>query len=481
VIAPVRILSSEQTVGEALTACESCLEDWRAQRYFEGPAIDAVRAAIAAYRENPAVAAVAAIADCLWTEGMQPQLLRSYPGTWSHIRRSAGPTWNAIATTTRSLVMHGELRLSRDGDQRRVLAGQGSIGVVGDMLWIADHHVLLAQTGLEVTDLATWYGMEHDPDAADFATTPGTFVRWHRRWLERVGGGGEITAGWLSSPRWITALPAHAIHRSRLTDPVGMSLWNLGCRLTAEGPIWVEPAPRQWWQAADLLPRPDELPDAIRRSGAWGGTLNLETLVRRSMSDVSGIPLILAMADPGEPDPVRCWWRLTTLLLEDQIRNWDGIVVQENPLRRRYERALGRAPTADAGEGGAGVRQQAQAQALCWNTESGLVFNGWMLSLVWSGFLPSIFDLGMNALVPPSTLLRAGWYEVLRQRAQPCLYEQNSGHGSTGDGNPSHQLCWLMAPAATRLPQGFLPMSREHLEAWCAQASPLEVGGTSAL
>jgi len=478
VIAPVRILSSEQTVGEALTACESCLEEWRAQRYFEGPAIDAVRAAIAAYRENPAVAAVAAIADRLWTEGMQSQLLRSYPGTWSHIRRSAGPTWNAIATTTRSLVMHGELRLTRDGDQRRVLAGQGSIGVIGEMLWIADHHVLLAQTGLEVTDLATWYGMEQDPDAADFATTPGTFERWQRRWLERVGGGGELTAGWLSSPRWIAALPAHAIHRSRLTDPIGMSLWNLGRRLSVESPIWVEPTPRQWWQAPEVLPRPEELPDAIRRSGAWSGTLNLETLVRRSVSDVSSIPMMLAMADPGEPDPVRCWWRLTTLLLEDQIRNWDGIVIQESALRRRYERALGRAPTADAGGGGAGQRPQDQAR--CWNTESGLVFNGWMLSLVWSAFLPAIFDLGMNALVPPSLLLRAGWFEVLRQGAQPCLLEQDSGHGAPGVGHPSHHLCWFMAPAASRLPQGFLAVPCERLEAWCALESPLAAGGTSA-
>ena len=66
------------------------------------------------------------------------------------------------------------------------------------------------------------------------------------------------------------------------------------------------------------------------------------------------------------------------------------------------------------------------------------------------------------------------------QRAQPYLFEQNRGHGSAGDGHPSHYLCGMMVPAAIRLPLGFLPFSRKRLEAWCALESTSAAAGSGA-
>ncbi len=347
--------------------------------------------------------------EVVHASGLHMDMLATTPGLWSHCRLAAGPAWNGIATMTRGLIRHLGAVPDRFAAQevRQPAPGVGCVMIDGERLWLADHLLYACQDDLEIGLDCRFYGYARDPDLHGIAEHRQQWSFVQRRWLTVMAGlrpGQLPEAGWISSPRWLFPLPAHALPRHALTCPLGRRLESAALTAADGCATGVSSRPWPWWSDHRLVPAPQQ---AGRWAAQWAarerrggfGVQSPDALAARSVDDPCLVPMILAVQAPGA-DLVggRVWALIAGLIgvLQRQLAAQPALR-DDAPACSDLARPCG------------GHRLVVERNG-AWRAA-----NGWAISraLGLVGFMPAFHHLQGLVDWPPSTLLRSGLAEVL--------------------------------------------------------------------
>ena len=392
-----------------------------------------------------------AFCELVFSSGLHLDMLSNAPGLWSHCRLAAGANWRGIATMTRGLARHLASRSEPAGEQgagsagRAQAAGAGSVAIDGERLWLADHLLYACQDDLEVGLDCRFYGCARDPDLHGISAQRYRWSFAQKRWYVLMAGltPPEVPqAGWISSPRWLFPLPAHALPRAALAGPLGERLWRAGLAAAESCPASVSAHPQPWWQDHGLVPAPAWAGRWAARAGRTGfGVLSLEAIAARPSGDPCQLAMTLAACAPGAALPAGRAWALIAALARAQR----GLLAPSSGARRGAPVVIDLALPS----GGHRLRAEQDGDWCC--------INGWALSraLGAGGLMPPFRHLlGLNDW-PPSTLLRSGLAEVLRAYAAPVRH-----HGSSvttgGNSVDAGKLTWSWTdPGVPTVPSGW--------------------------
>ncbi len=412
------------------------------------------------------------LCEIVHANGLFLDMLATAPGLWSHCRLAAGPAWNGISTMTRGLIRHLATDLGRRADLggRWDAQGVGCVAIDGERLWLADHLLYPCQDDLETGLDCRFYGCARDPHLNGIAEQRHQWSYAQKRWFSALAGlgPGELPeAGWISSPRWLFPLPAHALPRRALSSALGQRLLSAALTAADGCATSVSSRPRPWWSDHRLELDPEQagrwaiqLAQREQRSGF--GVLAPEDLAERSSDDPCMLPMILAALAPGAGHAADRVWALV-----------DGL---DRALRRRLAPQEAGHPAApvriDLALPGGGHRLVAEQEG-AWRSA-----NGWAISraLGLAGLMPRFHHLQGLSDWPPSTLLRSGLAAVLATHAAAVLRPGSGGkeHGTIRDVG---KLSWSWtAPGIPFAPPGWTSIEGDQPgSSW----SPVQAGPSS--
>jgi hypothetical protein len=278
-------------------------------------------------------------------------------------------------------------------------------------------------------------------------------------------------AGWISSPRWLFPLPAHALPRSALVSPLGQRLVNAALTAADGCATSVSVRPCPWWSDLRLVPGPQwagqwarQWTDRDARSGF--GALAPEDLAARGCSDPCLVPMVLAALAPGADHAADRVWALIACLDRAQRRLLDPAPPACPGAPARIDLALP-----------CGGHRLVTEQDGDWRCA-----NGWAMSraLGLAGLMPTFHHLQGLGDWPPSTLLRSGLAAVLSAHAAPVMRPVKEGHHH-GTNRELGKLTWSWTePGVPLVPPGWESIERDQLAQTVARPGWVEAeGGTS--
>jgi hypothetical protein len=433
-----------------------------------------------ARQEEPLLAAITDGSPGCWdgfceavhASGLYIDMLATAPGLWSHCRLAAGPSWHGVATVTRGLIRHlGAITLPGVAPgERQDAHGVGCVAIDRERLWLADHLLYACQDDLEIGLDCRFYGCARDPDLHGVSEHRFQWSFVQKRWFTVMAGLGPAQlpeAGWISSPRWLFPLPAHALPRSALAGPLGQRLWRAALTAADGCATSVCSQPLPWWRDQRLVPGP-------QWAGRWAageqrggfGVLSPDDLAARRCDDPCTLPMALAAIAPGAEHPLDRVWALFACL--------------ERALRRLlapFDHGQPGAPTCidlALPYGGQRLEMEQDGDRRC--------VNGWAVSraLGLAGLMPSFQHLQGLGDWPPSTLLRSGMAAGLLAHAAPVMR-----HGAAGQSHGTNleigKLSWSWSePGWPLVPSGWATIDGDRLGQAVARPGWVELeGGTS--